>query len=135
MPDLNQDYYVFSKIILNSSWRTSPVVQWLRIHNAGDMCSIPRSKKVSHAVGQLSPCATTTEPTRLEPMLHNKRRHCNENSAHCKLESSTHSPQLEKTCAAVKTQHSQKKKKKIPLGNAFQITICLLNTIKLSNNT
>lgn len=43
MPDLNQDYYVFSKIILNSSWKTFPVVQWLRIHNAGDMRSIPRS--------------------------------------------------------------------------------------------
>ena len=50
MPDLNQDYYFFSKIILNSSWRTFPVVQWLSIHNAGDMRLIPRSRKISHAV-------------------------------------------------------------------------------------
>ena len=31
---------------------------------------------------QLSPCTTTTEPERLEPMLHNKRSHCNEKPSH-----------------------------------------------------
>ena len=31
--------------------------------NVGDVCSIPdRGTKIPHAVGQLSPCATPTEP-------------------------------------------------------------------------
>ena len=34
--------------------------------NAGDAGSIPgRGSKVTHAMGQLSPCATTTEPAHL----------------------------------------------------------------------
>ena len=31
----------------------------------------------------LSLCATTTEPARLEPVLHNERSHCNEKHVHC----------------------------------------------------
>ena len=47
--------------------------------NAGDVCLIPgRGTKIPHAVGQLSPRATTTEPT-------------------C---SGAHAPQLESLCAA-----------------------------------
>ena len=47
--------------------------------NAGDTGSIPGQKtKLSHAVGPLSPCATTTEPVCLQPVLHNKRKHCSE---------------------------------------------------------
>ena len=38
----------------------------------------PWSRKILHAAEQLSPCAKTTEPCRLEPVLHNKRSHCNE---------------------------------------------------------
>ena len=35
-------------------------------YNAGDAGSIPRrGTKIPHAAGQLSPCATTTELTRL----------------------------------------------------------------------
>ena len=30
--------------------------------NAGDMGSIPWSRKIPHAMEQLSPCTTTTEP-------------------------------------------------------------------------
>ena len=33
--------------------------------------------KISCAVGHLSPLCTTTEPVCLEPVLHNKRSHCN----------------------------------------------------------
>ena len=36
--------------------------------NAGDMGSIP-GLEIPHAVGQLSPWATTTDPQALEPML------------------------------------------------------------------
>ena len=51
-----------------------------------------------HALVQLSPCTTatepslqspraaTTEPTCLEPMLHNKRSHCSEKPKHCNEE-------------------------------------------------
>ena len=31
---------------------------------------------------QLGPRAATTEPVRLEPVLHNKRSHCNEKPVH-----------------------------------------------------
>ena len=42
-----------------------PVVQWLRIcFQSGDMDSIPgQGPKIAHALGQLSPCPTTTQPT------------------------------------------------------------------------
>ena len=33
------------------------------------------SRKIPHAVEQLSPCATTTEPVRLEPLSHNYWAH------------------------------------------------------------
>ena len=44
--------------------------------NAGDTGSIPGSRKIPHASGQLSLCATT------EPVLCKKRSHCNEKSTH-----------------------------------------------------
>ena len=50
--------------------------------NAGDKFD-PWSRKIPHASGQLSLCATTTEPPHLEPVLRNKRSHCNEGSTHC----------------------------------------------------
>ena len=51
--------------------------------NTGDMGLIPGpATKIPHAVGQLSPCATTTEPARLEPARHNSRSHCKEKPAH-----------------------------------------------------
>ena len=46
----------------------------------------PWSRKIPHVVEQLNPCATTTEPACLEPMLCNKRSHCNEKLAHRKEE-------------------------------------------------
>ena len=42
----------------------------------------PWSGKIPHAVEQLSPCATTTEPARLEPVLRNKRGRDSERPAH-----------------------------------------------------
>ena len=58
-------------------------------------------------VDLLSPCTTTIEAMSLQPVLHNKKSHCNEKSAHCN-ERGPCSPQLEKAHAATKTQHSQK---------------------------
>ena len=73
----------------------SLVVQWLRIHTAMQRHRFdPWSGKIPHAAGQLSPCATTTEPmlwsppaastepVALEPMFSNKRIHCDEKPVH-----------------------------------------------------
>ena len=38
----------------------------------------PWTRKIPRAAEQLSPCATTTEPACLEPVLRNKRSHRNE---------------------------------------------------------
>ena len=51
--------------------------------NAGDMgLSESWSGKIPHAAEQLGPCATTTEPARLEPVLRNKRGRDSERPAH-----------------------------------------------------
>ena len=49
--------------------RTSLVVQWLRIYllKQGNKGSIPGPGRSPHTVGQLSPCATTTEATHSRP--------------------------------------------------------------------
>ena len=54
-----------------------PVVRYLPV-NAGDTSWIlgPGTKNI-YARWQLRSC-TTTEPTHLEPVLHDKRSHCNE---------------------------------------------------------
>ena len=68
----------------------------------------PRSGKIPHAAEQLSPCATTTEPARLEPVLRNKRGRDSERPAHrdegwSPLATTRESPRTE-----TKTQHSHK---------------------------
>ena len=73
--------------------------------NAGGMGSIPGPGS-SHMLQEnwafvsqlLSPQVATPEAHHLEPVLHNKRSHCNEKPSHCK----------KKAHAATKTQHSQK---------------------------
>ena len=42
----------------------------------------PWSKKIPHAMGQLSLCATTTGAVCLEPMLSKKRNRCDEKPTH-----------------------------------------------------
>ena len=68
----------------------------------------PWSGKTPHAVEQLGPWATTTEPARLEPVLRNKRGHDSERPARhdeewLPLAATRESPHTE-----TKTQHSQK---------------------------
>jgi len=61
--------------------------------NAGDSFN-PWSRKIPHAIEQISPCTTTTEPMcrnyrsrrALETMLHNKRSHHSEKPTHCNEE-------------------------------------------------
>ena len=83
--------------VLKAHRATFLAVQWLRsAFNAGDMGSIPGpGTKIPHAVGQLSPHATTREKPSccnyianmlwnthaLKPMPCNKRSHCREASA------------------------------------------------------
>ena len=66
-----------------------PVVKNLPA-GTGDKGSIPGLGKIPHVTGQLSLCATTTEP-----VLRNKRSHHKEKPAP-RLKSSSRSPQLEK---------------------------------------
>ena len=51
------------------------------------------------------------KPTRLEPVLRNKRSHCNEKTAHHNEEQPQLTATRESPCAATKTQCVQKKKK------------------------
>ena len=72
----------------------------------------PWSGRIPHAAEQLGPWATTTEPARLELVPGNKRGRGSERPAHCDeewppLAATRKSPRTE-----IKTQHSQKLKKK-----------------------
>ena len=70
-------------------WRVFPVLQWLRIHCQWDMGSVPglgrfhmpqgnENPRITTAKPVLwSPGATSTEPERREPTLHNKAMHGN----------------------------------------------------------
>ena len=53
------------------------------------------------------------KPMRLEPVLRNKRSHCNEKPVHHNEEHPPFAATRESPHAATKTQHSQKKKKKV----------------------
>ena len=66
------------------------------------------SRKIPRAAGQLSPCITTTEATRLKPVLHNNRSHCSEKPVHSNEEQHPLISARESSCAATKTQCSQK---------------------------
>ena len=73
--------------------------------NARDMGSI--LGKISYTMEQLSPCATTTEPPGLEPVLR-KRCHHNGKSMHHNEEQPSLAPARESPHAAMETQCSQK---------------------------
>ena len=68
----------------------------------------PWSGKIPHAAEQLSPCATTTEPARLEPVLRNKRGCDTERPAHRDEEWPPLATTRESPRTEMKTQHSQK---------------------------
>ena len=68
----------------------------------------PWSGRIPHAAEQLSPCATTTEPARLEPVLHNGRGRDSERPAHRDEEWPPLAATGESPRTETKTQHSQK---------------------------
>ena len=61
--------------------RASLVAQWLRVRLPMQGTQV-RALVQEDATEQVSPCATTTEPARLEPVLRNKRSHHNEKPTH-----------------------------------------------------
>ena len=67
----------------------------------------PWSGKIPRAAGQLGPWTTTTEPARLEPVLHNKRGHDGERPAHRDEEWPPLAATGESPRTETKTQHSQ----------------------------
>ena len=68
----------------------------------------PWSGKIPHVAEQLGPWDTTTEPARLEPVLHNKRGRDSERPAHCDEEWPPLAATRESPRTEMKTQHSQK---------------------------
>ena len=68
----------------------------------------PWSGRIPHAVEQLGLWATTTEPARLEPVLHNKRGRDSERPAHHDEEWPPLAATRESPHTETKTQHSQK---------------------------
>ena len=68
------------------------------------------SGKIPHAAEQLGPCATTTEPARLELVLRNKRGRDSERPPHRDEEWSPLAATRESPRTETKTQHSQKNK-------------------------
>ena len=68
----------------------------------------PWSGKIPHAAEQLGPWATITEPTRLEPVLRNKRGRDSERSAHHNEEWPPLATTRESPRTETKTQHSHK---------------------------
>ena len=102
---------------------SSLAVQWLRIRLPGlpwwrsgweSACQCrghgfePWSGKIPHAVEQLGPWATITEPARLEPVLCNKRGHDSERPTHRDEEWPPLATTRESPRTETKTQHSQK---------------------------
>ena len=82
----------------------------------------PRSGRIPHAAEQLGPWATTTEPARLEPVLRNKRGRDGERPAHRDEEWPPLAATRESPRTEMKTQRSQKKKKKDLINyNKFKI--------------
>ena len=68
----------------------------------------PCSGKIPHATEQLGPCATTTEPARLELVLRNKRGRDSERPVHRDDEWPPLATTRESPRTETKTQHSQK---------------------------
>ena len=93
--------------------------------SAGGMGSIPGLRRChmlesnsAHAPQLLSPWARTCTPQLqrsmcLEPVLCNKRSHCNKKPAHCNEEWPWLAATRESPHKAMKTQHSQNKQKKL----------------------
>ena len=136
-------WWILKKYIIG----TSLVTQWLRIRLPmqgtrvwslfqEDPACCEATKPVSHNYWAcaLEPASHNywahvpqlLKPVSLEPMLHNKRSHCNEKPMHRNKEQPPLAATRESPRAATKTQCSQKKKKKyIIIYNIYIIYIII----------
>ena len=87
----------------------------------------PWSWKIPHVAEQLGPCAATIEPGALEPRLLSRRGHCSEKTSDHRREYPPACHNWRKASAAMKTQNSHLKKKKIWI--AFQTLFMLWNNL------
>ena len=103
---------------------TSLVAQWWKSlpANAGGKGFGPSSGKIPHALEQRNPCTTTTEPARPRARDLQEEKSLQEVRTP-QLESSSHSPQLEKAWAATKTQNKYIKIKSCVPLNEFKETL------------
>ena len=103
------------------------VARWIRIHLPMQKTQVPSLVwRIPHAVGQLSPCATTTgpvpgscngwadtlqlpKPLPLEPVLHSKRSHFNAKPEHHSWRVAPACHNQKNTHTATNTQCSQNK--------------------------
>ena len=69
---------------------------------------VPRSGRIPHAAERLCPCATATEPARLQPVLRNERGRDGERPAQRDEEWPPLAATRESPRTETKTQHSQK---------------------------
>ena len=72
---------------------------------------MPQSGKIPHAAEQLGPCATITEPARLEPVLRNKRAAIVRGPC-TTMKSGPRSPQLEEALAQKRRPNTAKNKER-----------------------
>ena len=85
------------------------MVQWLGIHlPMQGTWARAWSGKISQAVGQLGPCTTTTEPVLPRALALQWERPPQGDACKQQLESSPHSPQLEKACAQQRSTSTAK---------------------------
>ena len=75
---------------------------------AGDTGSIPGLGRSHMPWSNLAHVPQLLKPVRLEPVLHNKRSHCNEKPAHCNKEYPSLAATRESPRAATKTHRSRK---------------------------
>ena len=114
--------YSMVSTVNNKILWASLVVQWLRICLLMQGTRVRAlSGKIPHAVEQLGPWATTTEPARLEPVLCNKRGRNSERPMHRDEEWPLLATTRESPRTETKTQHSHKKKKKLLKKNKQKI--------------
>ena len=102
------NYFIWKhmeKLILGLPWWRSG---WESACQCREHGFEPWSGKIPHAAEQLSLWATTTEPARLELVLHNKRGRDSERPVHRDEEWPPLAATRESPRTEMKTQHSQK---------------------------
>ena len=88
----------------------------------------------AHVFHLLSLCAQLLKPTLLEPVICNKRSHRNEKPMHGNEEWLPHTATTESSHMAMKTQSSQKERKKEKTTMRYYLTLLRMAIIKIYTN-